>query len=569
MDDTADKYLRLQSDLESSRVLFESTWREVAERVRPNQNLFSTDVSPGERRDQLVWDDTAPLALSKFTAAVISMSFPATTQWHGLTTQDPRISEIPAVKRYFEELTRQLFKVRYAPRANFQSQLGEMVMDVGSFGTGCLFIDELPGIGIRYKSIPLSELYICEDGTGGIDTVHRKWRMSARQAMHWAEKMGFADRMPPAIRDAAEKQPMSQFWFLHAVGPNKNRQRGRADYHGMEFSSCYIACETRTTLSEGGYHSFPYAVGRFETAPRETYGRGPGVKVLRTIKALNEMKKTVIRAGQLVVAPPIMLSDDASLTGFDLRSNALNFGYMAPDGKPLAAPFQSGGRVDIGLDMMDKEREVINDAFFVTLFRILVEQPQITATEAMLRAQEKGQLLAPTMGRMQSDVGGPMIARELDLMMRADMDSKRLGGPGFLPEMPQELIDAGGEYHTEYKAPLNEAQRAGAGVAILNTIQALAPIAASLGEDAGRAMARMFEPQRTMRELAEANGMPERVLRTPEEIEALEQQDAQAAQVQSILQAAPVAASAAKDLAQANALSASSPSGAAPQIIPA
>jgi hypothetical protein len=129
--------------------------------------------------------------------------------------------------------------------------------------------------------------------------------------------------------------------------------------------------------------------------------------VLPDIKMLNEMSKTVLRAGQMVVAPPIMLSDDASLQAFNVRSNALNHGYVDNQGRPLAIPFQTQGRVDIGLDMMNQRREVINDAFFVTLFRILVEEPQITATEAMLRAQEKGQLLGPPMGRMQTELLGP------------------------------------------------------------------------------------------------------------------------------------------------------------------
>jgi hypothetical protein len=563
VDSKADYYIRLQEQMESTRGNFEYQWREVAERVRPAQNLFGIQVAEGEKRDQLVFDDTAPLALSKYTAAVISMAFNPQGQWHKLTNSDPRLAAIPAVKRYYEQLTDILFKVRYAPSANFQSQLAEMVLDVGCFGTGPLFIDDVPGLGIRYKSIPLSESYITEDAYGRVDVHHRKFQLTARQA---AGMKGW--NLPPKIRDMAEKQPLTKFWFVHAVGPNAERNASRKDYRGMAYSSCYIAMDTRDTVSEGGFRTFPYAVARAETAPNETYGRGPGMKVLRSIKALNEMKKTVIRAGQMVVAPPIMLSDDASLAPFSVRSNALNYGYMDGQGRALAAAFQTNGRVDIGIDLMQAERETINDAFFVTLFRILVEEPQITATEAMLRAQEKGQLLAPTLGRMQSDVGGPLIERELDILFTADQASKDLGGPGFLPEPPQELIDAGMDYKVEYQSMLNQAQKAGAGVAILNTIQSLAPIAAALGEEAAGRVARIFDPERTARELAESNGAPERVLRTPEELEAMDEEESQAAQAQMLLNAAPVAAGAAKDLAQAGALAAASPAGPAPALFP-
>ncbi len=562
-DSNADDRMRLQEQLESSRNNFESQWREVAERVRPTQNLFGIQASEGEKRDQLVFDDTAPLALSKFAAAVISMCFNPQGQWHKVSTADPALAEMPSIKRYFEQLTDILFKVRYAPIANFQSQIAEVVLDVGCFGTGTLFTDDIPGAGIRYKSIPLSESYVAEDGHGTIDVHHRKFQLTARQAVALFKR----DKLPQAIVTASEKQPLTKFWFLHAVGPNQDQVKSRRDWRGMAFSSCYIATETRDTVSEGGFRTFPFSIPRFETAPNETYGRGPGVKVLRSIKALNEMKKTIIRAGQMVVAPPIMLSDDASLAPFSMRSNALNYGYMDNNGNPQAQAFETKGRVDIGMDLMNAEREAINDAFFVTLFRILVEEPQITATEAMLRAQEKGQLLQPTMGRMQSDVGGPLVIRELDLLMTADHASKRLGGKGFLPEPPQELVDAGLEYKLEYQSPLNQAQKAGAGIGILNTIQALAPLATAMGPGGGAKIMRIFDPERTARELAEANAAPERVLRTPDELAALDAADNQAAQAQMLLNAAPVAASAAKDLAQAGAQSAAVPAGPAPAFL--
>lgn len=57
---------------------------------------------------------------------------------------------------------------------------------------------------------------------------------------------------------------------------------------------------------------------------------------------------------------------------------------------------------------------------FITLFQILVDNPQMTATEAMLRAQEKGQLLAPTAGRIQAEFLGTLILRKLTLLIRTD-----------------------------------------------------------------------------------------------------------------------------------------------------
>lgn len=543
----AEEILRLHSNLSARRGIWEGHWREIAERVRPNQNIFQQQRPDGDKRNERIFDATAPLALPKFAAAVISMSFPATQTYHKLSPHDLKLADNTAVKRYLEQVNDILFKVRYGPHSNFQAQSGEVVLDIGAFGTGVLYVDDVPGIGIRYKSFPLAECWIAEDAHGRIDTLIRKFEWTAHQAV---SEWGY-DACPKEVQEAFNQEWQTKFWFMHSVRPNKNRMMGRYDAAGMAFESAYLCVNTRKIISEGGYRVFPFMVPRFETAPREVYGRSPAMAVLPDIKMLNEMAKTIIRAAQNVVAPPIMLTDDASLSAFNVRSNAMNYGYVDDNGRPMAIPFESKANVNIGLDMMNQRREVINDAFFVTLFRILVQEPQITATEAMLRAQEKGQLLAPTMGRIQAELLGPLVEREIDILSMA----------GVLPPMPPELIRAGGSFKIEYQSPLNQAQRAGVGIAIMQTIQSIAPLA-----QVDPSVMQIFDLEKAARMVAEINGMPASLQRTDEELAVLKQQTAQAAQAQQLLAAAPVAASSAKDFAQAQAMAGSSPGQVAPNL---
>lgn len=552
MDSRAEECIREHEQLAGMRGVWELHWREVAERVRPQQNYFQMIQRPdGDKRNEKIFDATAPLALPKFAAAVISMAFPATQTYHKLVVPDDSLSRNTEVRRYLDDVNTKLFKVRYSPRSNFQSQSGEVVLDVGAFGTGVLFCDDVLGIGIRYKAFPLSQCYIAEDAHGRVDTLYRKFKWTAHQA---ASKFG-RDNLPEAMRRALDIEPQRKFDFLHCVKPNPDRNPNRRDYKGMAFWSCYIALdEGRTILDEGGFRTFPFAVPRFETSPNEVYGRSPAMNVLPDIKMLNEMSKTVMRSAHMVVSPPIMLSDDGALQAFNLRPNALNFGGVDDQGRPRALPFNTNARVDIGLDMMNQRREVINDAFFVTLFRILVEEPQITATEAMLRAQEKGQLLAPTMGRMQAELLGPLVERELDILAHN-------GSLGPMPDALLEYYQSGGEHVIEYQSPLNLAQKAGAGVAIMNTLQAISPLA-----QVDPNVLHRYNLDKAGEFLGRINGVPEEIIRSDEEVAALAEQSAQAAQAQQLLQAAPVAASAAKDFAQASSLAASVPSQAAPNL---
>lgn len=556
MDSKVERCMREHEQLVSTRGIWEGHWREVAELVRPTQNFFQMIQRPdGDKRNQKIFDATAPLALPKFAAAVVSMAFPATQTYHKLTIKDEALSNNTQVKRYLDELNKALFKARYAPKANFQAQSGEVILDIGAFGTGTLFIDDVLGDGIRYKAMPLAQSYIAEDNYGRVNTFHRKWEWTARQAAsEWGK-----DKLSDAVQRALDKEPNKKFEFMHCVYPNMEQDPRARDYRGMAFSSCYIDVTGRKLVSEGGFRRFPFAVPRYETSPNEVYGRSPAMSVLPAIKTLNEMKKTIMRAAHLQVAPPIMLSDDGALQSFNLRPNALNFGMVDANGRPMAIPFNSGSRVDIGIDLMQAEREAINDAFFVTLFRILIEEPQITATEAMLRAQEKGQLLAPTMGRIQADLLGPMIERELDILMEADA-----GTGTILPEMPDALVEHfanGGEYDIEYQSPLNLAQQSGAGSAILNTLNSIAPMA-----QIDPSVMMRFDMEKAAEMLARINGVPEQIIRSDDEVTDLKEQMAGQKQAEQLLAAAPVAAGAAKDMAQAQALAASAPNQMAPDL---
>lgn len=533
--------LRRHDEAVSARSSWEGLWQEIAERVFPRSAFFTQkNLVEGEKRTQKLFDSTAPLALTRFAAAMESMLTPRTQRWHRLRTKDKRLMKSLAVKRYCEDVTDILFDARYASSANFASQYYENYMSLGAFGTGGVFIDEVMGISLRYRALHLSELYIFENAAGVIDTVHRPFQYTARQAV---QRWG-AQALPEAIQKAATEHPDKLFDFLHVVRPNDEVMAGRKDYRGMKFYSCYIAMDTKLAVSEGGYRTFPFAVSRYVTGPREVYGRSPAMDALPSILTLNEQKKTVLRAGQKVVDPPLLLQDDGALAPFDLRSGAANYGTLTSGGEPLVKPFQSGGRVDIGLDLMQDERKLINDHFLVTLFQILVDAPAMTATEAMLRAQEKGALLAPTMGRQQSEMLGPTIERELDI----------LGHAGVLPDMPPELIDAGGEVEIEYDSPLTRAQKSEQGIGILNTFQAVAPLAQVRPDVLDK-----FDLDAMVDVLADVNGMPASCLVDDDQLKAIRQAKKQQADQAALLDAAPIAAGAAKDLATAQRTAGSAP----------
>lgn len=541
MSERSQKLFSRQDLMENMRSTWEPHWQEIADRIFPRQAEFTVKKrTPGSKRTDAIFDAVPALALDRFAAALESMLTPRTQRWHRLRASDHNLNQSKRVLEWFEEVTRILFEYRYSPKANFASQKHEGYMSLGAFGSEAMFITDLPGGGIRYNSRHLAEVYVMENQHGLVDLVHRKFEMTARQAVEqWGK-----DVLPDKIVEAAEKSPGDKFEFLHVVQPNEEQDVGRLDYRGMPYVSVYLSYEGQQEIDIGGFNTFPWIFSRYVHAPGEVYGRSPAMLVLPDIKVLNTMNETVLKAGHLAVAPPLAVSRDGIFTKVSMRPQALNWGAMDQNGKPLVAPIHTGGRVDIGLEMMDQKRKVINDAFLVTLFQILVETPTMTATEALMRAQEKGALLAPAMGRQQTEALGPMIERELDILNRS----------GKLPPMPPELIEAEGEYAIEYDSPMTQAQKAEESIGLLRTLEAMGPMI-SVSPDPAKLLRRINADEAIV-VLARNNGVPERLLRSDEELAAMDEADAQAMQAQQLLQAAPVAAQTAKTLTEAQAASA-------------
>ncbi|MCU7895117.1 MAG: phage head-tail adapter protein [Candidatus Thiodiazotropha sp. (ex Lucinoma aequizonata)] len=534
--------LHVYEKVVTDRSTWDSHWEEIAAYILPRQSDFASDKTQGgEKRTTKIFDASPQIALERFAAVMDSMLTPKQQKWHGLKSTNEDLNKVHSVKQFFHDSTLRLFSKRYAPSANFSGQNFERWISVGSFGSGALFTDFQPGIGLRYRVIHMKNLYFLENHQGVVDTVFRKFNYTLRQAVQrWGEK-ALPEKLRAYLDDV--KNLNKEYPFLHVVTPRGDYEAGRMDVKGHPISSYYICMTSKEIISEGGYKSFPFSISRYVTAPEEVYGRSPAMAVLPDIKMINEMSKSDIRAIHKLIDPPMLLSDDGVLGGgsssIDIRPGAVNMGGVSMQGKPLIMPLHTGARVDIAEEKMAQRRKRIDDAFLITLFQILVENPRMTATEALIRAQEKGMLLAPTMGRQQSEALGPQIERELDLLAQHDM----------LAPFPGELLEAQDEFEIVYDAPANRLQRAEELVGIQRTMELLTPFA-NIKPD----IFDIFDDDELARLTAEVSGVPAIVLRSKEQVAELRKKREDQQELDQMANTAQPVAAALKDAAQAQAL---------------
>lgn len=531
-EELAQSVIRAYSDAKMHRGVWEQHWEDVARFVLPHyQTSFYTEgnMTPGRERGEAMFDTTANGALFKFAAAMESMLTPRNGKWHRIRITDPNLMKLRNVQLWCDQVNDALFHYRYAPTANYQSQQHDGYLSIGAFGSSCLFVDPLLSKGqqgLRYRNVNLGEVYFAENHQGIVDTVIRRFKMTLRQLAQ--RKAGspdaWFDRMPDSLKEKLKITPEETVWVIHRVAAREEWNPQRIDAKGMKFESCYVLQDTQTLAEEGGYNSFPYMTSRYITAPGEIYGRSPAMNVLPSIKVLNEEKKTMLKQGHRAVDPVLLVHDDGIMDGFSFKPGALNSGGVNADGRPLVHTLPVGN-VQVGKEMMDDERTAINDAFLVSLFQIMVESPQMTATEVLERSREKGALLSPTMGRFQSESLGPMIEREYDILRRM----------GLLPAIPPELIEAGAHFKVEYDAPLNRAMRAEEGSGIQRALQFAAEVA---GQAQDPSVMDVFNFDVIIPEIVDINGAPFRFINDPATVaakrKARDQQNATAQATQAL-----------------------------------
>jgi hypothetical protein len=461
------------AQLQAWRSTFASHWEEVSELIDPtsrNTFFYGNFNWPGMKKTDRQIDATGMMALGRFQAILDSLLTPRNMFWHGLRSDNPYVQKQRGVKLYFEELSRALFKYRYAPEGNFSAQNQNQYGSLGAYGTAALFIDQFDGRltrqrGIRYKHVPLGELFLRENHQGLPDGYCRWFRYTAQQALQ-----AWPDKFPAIMRPALDAKSPALFNFIQRVVPRNDRDPQRIDAKGMAWASYYISLEGKCLLEEGGYGGMPMAISRYFQTPGETYGRSPAMMVLPALKTLNAEKTDFLTQGHRA-AVPVYLTGDDGLVDMSMRPGAMNKGGMTADGKPLVSILPTGN-IQVSKEMMDEERSLINDAFLVSLFQILEETPQMTATEVIERTNEKGILLAPTVGRQQDEYLGPMIDREIDLLNRM----------GLAPPMPGILREAGGEYSVAYSSPLSRAMRAQEAAGFIRTVETVKELVAITGD---------------------------------------------------------------------------------------
>ena len=520
--------LKRFSKLVTQRQTWESHWQEVADYMMPRKADVTKQRSKGDKRSELVFDSSPLHAVELLSASLHGMLTNPSTPWFSLRFKNVDTGDADEANEWLQDTTEKMYDA--FNRSNFQQEIFELYHDLITFGTASMFIEEDADDIVRFSTRHIGEIYISENNKGRIDTVFRKFKISARAAiLQFGEK-----NVSNALRGTAMKDPYEEVTILHVVYPRENYDPKKKDAKNMPFASCYVELDNKHEVSQSGFNEFPYVVPRYLKASFEIYGRSPAMTALPDVKMLNEMSKTTIKAAQKQVDPPLLVPDDGFILPVRTVPGGLNF-YRAGT-RDRIEPLNIGANNPLGLNMEEQRRNAIRDTFYVNQL-MMQNGPQMTATEVVQRNEEKMRLLGPVLGRLQSELLRPLIDRTFAILLRKKI----------FRQAPQFL--AGQDIQIEYVSPLAKAQRSSELQSIMRAIE----IFGSLAQ-----ISPVFDHiniDNLVTHLADIVGVPAKVLNSKAEVNAIRQkkqqemmQQQQMQQMQQIAQAGGAVAPLAKAL---------------------
>lgn len=451
-----------------------------------------------------VYDSTAMHAVDLLAATMHASLTSGAIRWFRLRMRDPRLDQDHLVRQWLDECADRLYAA-FAQSA-FGAEIVELYTDLVVFGTGALAILEAsPAGGLDFKHLPIGTYAFAED-EGGPPLVIRSAALSREFVRARWPEAGLTG--PPDDLVVVHQA------ILPAPQPLPTGHR--------VLSVVWTDAAPQRPLSVGRFYEHPIVIARWARLWGSPWGWGPGAHALPDVRTANKAVELALKAWAKAIDPPLVLRSDGVLGPTRLYPGGITY---AMDPARDIVPLRLEARHDVTQLNLQELRAAIRQAFFVDQLQLPGPQPTyMTATEVDLRYQLMQRVLGPTLGRLESELLGPLVRRSFLLMLRA----------GAFPPVPPLLALAAraglAEVDIEWEGLLPRARRHQDLDAIHRTLALIGPLV-----QLNPAVLDNYDLDAAARSIGRLAGLPEAYFRAPEAVQRMREARAtlQAQQVQA------------------------------------
>lgn len=523
--------------LVSERRRWEDRWKEIRNFELPFIGQFDdTDdrTNPARRRDRQIAHGTAWLCDQIFAAGVLSGLTPPSRKWFKFTFSNSQLNENTDALKILD--IRQEIVESILAKSNFYNSVHSVYMEL-PFGQCPLGVFMDREKAVRFVPMTIGTYYLGTDGTGKVNTIARRFRLSLPQLIDYFGVDALPENLK-AMVGRGETRYEQRYLVNWLCEPNNGSVPGKIDRLNLPYKSVYWldGFNEKEYLYVGGFESFPCPVARYNVTSNLAYATGPGWWAEGDSKALQVMKKDYLTALELSVKPPMQGSPELAMTGVNMIPGGFTPTSMNSAVQPL---FNVQTNLSYLSDEIQRTEERIKEAYSANLFMMLdnLGTHTMTAQEVQARQSEKLAQLGPVVERLQEEFLNLIIDRVYSILDRAHVFPP-------IPEEMQELFDE--EVKVEYISPLAQAQKMSGVVNIEQTIGFVMQMAQAWPE-----ALKSVDALETVNKYMDFLGAPAQMRKSPEQIQAEIEQEQEAQQQAQEQQQMMMAAQAAPNITQA------------------
>lgn len=521
---------RVVSFLLEQRQTWDTHHKEIADFIHPRYGRFMDkgDSTPndGKKRMGKVLDGTAMRGLNVLSAGLFTAICSPSRPFFRMSFMDKSLLEYGPARMWADVVEKRMYWV--LEKSGFYQATHHAFRELPLFASACTWADPHPQRILHWQTRTWGEYAWGINGWGEVDTCSLAIQLPIRGiAERWGTR-AFSE----SSKRALEKDPFTWKTVTFLVRPREWVMPGKMDVLNMPYQLVAFMEDGDDILFESGRQEFPVMTPRWDVIGPSIYGFGPGHDILPDVKMLQELQEQRLVAVAKSSNPPVKVP-----TGYTRRLLTVPGGQnpvSAQSPESIGPLYQVNPDLRGLLDALQDTREAIRSGQYVDVFLLLSQFPDMTATEALIREQEKLQVLGPVAERFI----GEYLNRALEL---AYAEMVRIG---LVPPPPPEI--AGQELKLEHVSTLARVQER-AGFQGLGQFLAVAEqIVAGHPETADK-----VDFDQAIDEIGQMFSVPPGIIRSDDDVAKLRQVRAQAQAQAAQGEKMAGMASAAKDLAAA------------------
>lgn len=402
----ADIYLKKYEKAKTIRLQFEDLYDEIFEYCLPQRQGFK-NYTPGQRRDDKIFDETATVGVQEFASRLQSGLVPNFARWADFVAG----SEVPeeeadTINNELDKVTEYVFEI--IQTSNFAQEIHECFIDL-ALGTAVLLVEEGDAVNpIRFHSIPLPHVVLDTGPNGRIDHVYREREIKSEDMVVAYPNGVFSENMVKNMRNGEKKCKVLEVSCRIYDDPNEEH-----------YAFMVIDVENKHLILREdfkGVGSNPFIAFRWSKASGEIYGRGPAVNALSAIKTCNLTIEMVLENAQMAISGIYQMDDDGVINTDTINLVPGTVIPKAPGSQGLQ-PIRSAGSFDVANLVLNDMRNNIKRA----LYNDMLGDPNRTpasATEIAERMADLSRKIGSAFGRLQAEMVQPVLQRIIFLLRK-------------------------------------------------------------------------------------------------------------------------------------------------------